>query len=187
MKGAKPRDGRQQKSYGSVAREYYRMKREQNGPYEFTGERFLAENKKRAKKALELIALGYSDLEVAKRVRASNNTIKALRFRCVEDIARRKQELLQIVLPGSALAAERAIELLPKEKDARNCAVIHGIFTDSIGKLTGGVAQKIEVTGSIDIHARYDELVKKIEERAKARVIDVPAQEALLADETGQS
>jgi hypothetical protein len=37
------------------------------------------------------------------------------------------------------------------------------------------VTQKIEVTGSIDIHAKYDELVRKIEERAKARVIDVPA------------
>jgi hypothetical protein len=152
--------------YGEVASEYYRQRRAKCGPYEYTGERFLRENPKRAAKAIEMIALGYPDIQIARKLGASHETIKVLRFRCVEDIARRKQELLQIVLPGSALAAEKAISLLKNEKQARNAAVVHGIFVDSIGKLTGGVTQKIEISGSVDIHARYDELARKITEKA---------------------
>jgi hypothetical protein len=167
---------RGQTEFGDVGREYYKLRRQKNNKkVEYTGEQFLAASPLRARKAIEMIALGYGDEEIARKLGATHHTIKALRFRCVEDIAKRKQELLQIVMPGAALSAEKAIELLKNETRARDAAVVHGIFTDSIGKLTGGVTQKIEVTGSIDIHAKYDELVKKIEERAKARVIDVPA------------
>lgn len=142
-----------------------------------TGERFMLADAERAEKVIELMALGHKDGTIARRMHSDPLTIKQVRLRHSEDVAKRKAEILALVLPGAAIAARKTIELLAKEKQSRNAAVTHGIFVDSIQKLTGGVTQRIEISGNIDIHARYDELARKLAaspDVIEAEVIDPP-------------
>jgi hypothetical protein len=139
-------------------------------PFQYTGERFLRDHPARAKIAIKLIALGFGNEPIAKKVHADHRTIRQLRYhpQVIGEVEKQKDELRAVIFPGMMLSAERAIELLPNVQNARDAAVTHGIFRDTFMQVSGIPTAKIEISGHVDIDAKIEHLIKTATEEMKA-------------------
>lgn len=140
-----------------------------------TGERFLRDHPERAKIAIKLIALNFSTRAICNKVHASHHTIRELRYRCIREVEKQKEELRSVVFPGVMMSADRAIELLPSIKNAKDAAITHGILRDTFVQLSGLPTVKIQVEGSISIFEQINGLANDLREnmkQARARVVE---------------
>lgn len=143
--------------------------------YNYTGERFLRDYPERAALAIKLIALGFSNKAIEKKVHCEHRVVRELRYRCITEINDQKAELRKIVFPGVALSAEKAVELLETVKNAKDAAITHGILRDSYMLLSGQPTSIVDMNTRVDIAGQIQNLLLEAEEKmrqAKATVIE---------------
>lgn len=143
--------------------------------FQYTGERFIRDHPDRAKIAIKLIALGFKNEPIAKRVHSDHRTIRELRYRCINEVEKQKEELRAVVFPGVMMSADRTLELIPNIQNAKDAAITHGILRDTFVQLSGVPAAHIKLEASISIPEQIANLLAEATEKmkqAKARVID---------------
>ncbi len=144
-------------------------------PFQYTGERFIRDHPDRAKIAIKLIALGFKNEPIAKRVHADHRTIRELRYRCINEVEKQKEELRAVIFPGVMMSADRTMELIPNIQNAKDAAITHGILRDTFVQLSGVPTAHIKLEASISIPEQIANLLSEATEKmkqARARVID---------------
>jgi hypothetical protein len=145
---------------------------------EFTGQR-LSERKPEIYSAcVRLLAEGCSYLSIAKLLRISVNSVAAVKDREQISIESQKRQLAGSFRLASALASERAIELLSDEERSKEIplnqlAIATGIFTEKAELLSGGATSRVDwvqpAPAVDDFNSYLDDL------RSKAEPIEVEA------------
>jgi hypothetical protein len=141
----------------------------------YTGERMLRDHPERAQLAIKLIALGFKNEPIARKVHCDHRIVRELRYRCVREIEQQRELLREIVFPGVAMSADRAIELLPRVNNAKDAAITHGILRDSYMALAGLPTAHIEVNHRFDLGAELKKLndeAREMMKQAKARLVE---------------
>jgi hypothetical protein len=141
----------------------------------YTAAKFLREHPERAALAQKLLALGFGNKPVARKVHCDPRVVRELRYRCVKEVNEQREMLREIIFPGVALSAERAMELLPAANNSKDAAITHGILRDSYMQLSGLPTAKIEVNHHFDVGAELRKLNEEAHEmikKAKAHVVD---------------
>ena len=145
----------------------------------FTAERVLRTRPKTYRAIVQLLADPDAKIEhIARQQRVSTHTVRAIREREAQAIAERKQRLTSIFGNVAEIVAER-MEELAGQATLRDAGTTAGIATDKLLALSGD--------GSLTIHhehthshqhelvAALHHAVARIEKRAKAAVVEVPA------------
>jgi transposase-like protein len=139
----------------------------------FTAERVARTRPKTYRAIVRLLAEPDARIEhIAQRHRVSTHTVRAIRERETVAIAERKQRLVSIFGNVAEIAGER-MEELAGQATLRDAGITAGIATDKLlallGEAGGGVPVNInlEVNAQL-LHAKYAELVKRIEEEVGA-------------------
>jgi hypothetical protein len=142
-----------------------------NGQDRFTAERVARTRPKTYRAVVRLLAEPDAKIEhIAQRRRFSTHTVRAIREREAVAIAERKQRLVSIFGNVGEIAAER-MEELTGGATLRDAGTTAGIATDKLlallGESGGGVAVHVglQVNAAL-LHARYQQLVKQIENGA---------------------
>ena len=154
------------------------MQREHPKPRgRFTGQRLKVLRPDTYRRVMELLAEPREQVpydHICRLLHVSEHTVKAIEKAESVSVAERKESLLRKALR----LADKAIDRIDDQIDKANitqATVAFGVATDKAVLLSGGPASRIlciDIT-PVDIHAKYDELVRKITEGAKAR--EVPA------------
>jgi hypothetical protein len=142
----------------------------------FTGQRLKLIRPDTYRRVVELLAEPREQVpydHIARLLHVSEHTVKAVEQREAVSIAERKENLLR----KSLRLADKAIDRIEDQIDDANitqATVAFGVATDKAVLLSGGPASRIlniDISASVDIHARYDELCRKIAQRAQAREV----------------
>jgi hypothetical protein len=145
----------------------------------FTAERVLRTRPKTYRAIVQLLADPDAKIEhIAKLHRVSTHTVRAIKAREAVAIAERKQRLMSIFANVAEIASERMEELAGKAS-LRDAGTTAGIATDKLLALSGEPALTIHHdhthTHQHELVSALNNAVARIEKRAQAAVVEVPA------------
>lgn len=109
-------------------------------------------------------------MQIAKRHRVSEHTVRAIRARETQAIAERKQRLMSIFANVAEISAERMEELAGKAS-LRDAGTTAGIATDKLLLLSGDptlcIQHSIQLGQPVNLIKRFQELSDQIAARLK--------------------
>jgi hypothetical protein len=133
--------------------------------FDYTGERLFRDRPDVYMSVVKLLAEQREQVsyrQVARLCHVTHRTIKAVEVREGLSIATRKKDIAELYEFGAQAMVEKAIELAPTMKSAKDAAISAGIFGEKFLQFSGEATQRIEI--GITVGNIHDELRRFHEE-----------------------
>ena len=111
---------------------------------EFSGDRLFERRPEVYRAVVSMLAEGLGTTSIARACQVSPNTIYAVRDREGISIESERKELLRNLRKAAKLSVERALDLLPALKNAKDAAITAAVMIDKLQLLSGEATSRIE-------------------------------------------